>query len=208
LPSPAVLSVPRALVASAADKPMPIRLVATSRRFRTVRCEGTFRRPRVAPSCAQDPLVGSVVVGRVFCVGAFVIGQLAKDVEIAVEVDIDSGAVILGDLDLVVALFVTDLGAGHAASVGVLERCALGLLDVRSRGLLRRVVAGGVGDSAGTEGQHDRCGRRAGDVFLPVDRLLLRWPGFLMYLCTYVEDSSSFVGLREVKYMPPNLRVP
>jgi hypothetical protein len=40
-----------------------------------------------------------------------VIGQLAKDVEASVEVDIDSAAVVAGDLDLVVALFVADLSS-------------------------------------------------------------------------------------------------
>ena len=38
----------------------------------------------MAPSFVQDTLLGSVVLGRVLIVGAFVIGQLAKDVEIAV----------------------------------------------------------------------------------------------------------------------------
>ena len=46
-------------------------------------------------------------------VRAFVIGRRAEDVEVAVEVDIDLAAVLAGDLDLVVALFVADLGAGN-----------------------------------------------------------------------------------------------
>jgi hypothetical protein len=55
----------------------------------------------VAPSYVQDPLLGLIVPGHVLSVGAFVIGQLAKDVEASVEVDIDSAAVVAGDLDLV-----------------------------------------------------------------------------------------------------------
>ena len=63
----------------------------------------------------QDPLVesASVVVGPVLGVGAFVIGRGAQDVEVAIEVDIDLAAIVLDDLDLVVALFVPDLGPGH-----------------------------------------------------------------------------------------------
>ena len=82
----------------------------------------------------QDPLVGSasVVVGTVLGVGAFVIGRGAQDVEVAIEVDIDLAAIVLDDLDLVVALFVADLGAGHTASVGLLERNTLSLLEVGS----------------------------------------------------------------------------
>ena len=65
----------------------------------------------MAPSYVQDPLLGLIVLEHVLIVGAFVIGQLAKDVEASVEVDIDSAAVVAGDLDLVVALFVADLSS-------------------------------------------------------------------------------------------------
>ena len=65
----------------------------------------------MAPSYVQDPLLRLVVLGHVLIVGAFVIGQLAKDVEASVEVDVDSAAVVAGDLDLVVALFVADLSS-------------------------------------------------------------------------------------------------
>src|SRR5918997_1733213 len=88
------------------------------------------------PTTVQNPLLRSAatVVWRVPAVWAsFVIGRCAKDVEVAVEVDIDLAAVLAGDFDLVGALFVADLGAGHAPSVGVIERDALGLLDVGSR---------------------------------------------------------------------------
>ena len=70
----------------------------------------------MAPSYVQDPLLGLVVLGHVLIVGAFVIGQLAKDVEVSVEVDIDSAAVVAGDLDLVVALFVADLSSRRVSS--------------------------------------------------------------------------------------------
>src|SRR5215210_2712146 len=102
--------------------------------------------PRPQPTTiVQDPPVGSVVVGPVPVVRAFVIGRRAQDVEVAVEVDVDLAAVVLGDLDLVVALFVADLGARNVASVGVVERDALGLLDAGSGRLLLRGVAAGAG---------------------------------------------------------------
>ena len=67
----------------------------------------------------RDPLVGSasVVVGPVLGVGPFVIGRGAQDVEVAVEVDVDLAAIVLDDLDLIIALFVADLGARNAAPV-------------------------------------------------------------------------------------------
>ena len=43
------------------------------------------------------------------------IGRGAEDVEVAVEVDVDLAAVVADDLDLVVALFIVDLGACNAA---------------------------------------------------------------------------------------------
>src|SRR3712207_4313027 len=98
----------------------------------------------------------STVVLRVLAVWAsFVIGRCAKDVEVAVEGDIDLAAVVAGDLDFVVALLVTDLGAGHAASVGVVERDALGLLDAGSCSLLlRRFTSGSKSHACPDEHQH------------------------------------------------------
>jgi hypothetical protein len=46
----------------------------------------------------------------------------ADDVEAPVELNVNLGAVGEGDLDLVVALLVADLGAGDLAPAGVLER--------------------------------------------------------------------------------------
>ena len=71
-----------------------------------------------------------------------VVGRRADDTELAVELDVDLAAVRPGDLDLVVALLVADLGAGDAArSVG--QRGGLGLLqrvagDRRARWRRRR----------------------------------------------------------------------
>src|SRR5215212_12211208 len=56
----------------------------------------------------------SAVVGRILAVGAFVVGRCAEDVEVLIEVDVDLAAVVLGNLDLVGALFVASLGASHA----------------------------------------------------------------------------------------------
>jgi len=58
-----------------------------------------------------------------------VVGRRAEDVEALIEVDVYLAAVAFGDLDLVVALLVTDLGASNAA-VYVVECEALGLLNV------------------------------------------------------------------------------
>src|SRR5215218_7087736 len=116
--------------------------------------------PALPPATiVQDPLPRSVppVVGRVLTViRAFVIGRRAKDVEVAVEVDIDLATVVAGDLDLVVALFVADLGAGHTSSVGVVERDALGFLDAGSGGLLLSgfARAGSISDTCPDEQQH------------------------------------------------------
>src|SRR5829696_8215835 len=102
-------------------------------------------------SVLRDPLVGSlsavvrVVVVGTFVIRSFVIGWRAEEVEVAVQVDVDLAAVILGDLDLVVALFVADLGARNVAAVSVIERDALRPLDAGSRGLLLRGVVAGAG---------------------------------------------------------------
>ena len=53
-----------------------------------------------------------VVLGRAVALGA-------EDVEVAVQVHVDLAAVLAGDLDLVVALFVADLGPGDLAAADV-----------------------------------------------------------------------------------------
>src|ERR687894_142005 len=93
---------------------MPSRALV-SRRFGR---GGWARAPRRAcmwSSSVRDRPLGSVVVGTVLVVGAFMVGQSAEHVEVPVEVDVDLAAVVAGHLDLVVALFVTDLGVDHAA---------------------------------------------------------------------------------------------
>jgi hypothetical protein len=89
----------------------------------------------------------------------FVVGRRAEDVEVAVEVDIDLAAVVACDLDLVVALFIADLGACNVATVSVVERGALGLLDVGSGRLRRGVVAGSISYTCPDE-QQQRSHRR------------------------------------------------
>ena len=75
------------------------------------------------------PSVSALVaaIGSVLNVRASTIRLRVKDVVVLIEVDIDLGAVIFGDLYLVVALLILELGAGHAP-VYMLERYALGLL--------------------------------------------------------------------------------
>ena len=90
------------------------------------------------PRCES---ASAVVVGRVLALGALAIRRRANDVEVAVEVDIDLAAVLANDLNLVGALFVAYLGAGHPA-VDMVERDAFGLLDVGPR---RKLPSGGFG---------------------------------------------------------------
>ena len=54
---------------------------------------------------------------------AALVGLAAHDVEVAVELDVGLAAVVEGDLDLVVALLVADLGVGDRALAGVGQRC-------------------------------------------------------------------------------------
>src|SRR5215218_1022178 len=126
----------------------PRNLVSTSE-FASPRSLAASRRAEMLPAkVVRDLLVGSlssVVVVGTFVIRPFVVGRRAKDVEVAVEVDVDLAAVVLGDFDLIVALFVADLGARNPASVGVIEREALRLLDAGSRGLLLRGVVAGAG---------------------------------------------------------------
>src|SRR5829696_4224490 len=58
--------------------------------------------------------------------GVLDIGVRADDGEGLVQLHIDLPAVVEGDLDLVVALLVADLGAGHPAAAGLGERGLLG----------------------------------------------------------------------------------
>jgi hypothetical protein len=86
--------------------------------------------------------VGSVVAGSVASVRPAV-GRLVGDVEAAIEMDVDLAAVVADDLDLVVALFVADLGPGDSAATGGIERRGLCLLE---RPAVDRL--GGVGGPA------------------------------------------------------------
>src|SRR5215210_923898 len=137
-------------------------------------------RPSVLAVIVRAPLMGSVVVGSVPVVGPLVIVWRAQDVEVAVQVDVDLAAVVPSDLDLVGALFVADLGARNVASVGLVERDALGLLDTGSGRLLLRVVASGTGGirHAHPDEQH-HCDRR-------------RYQPCLYAYCSRVHSFTSF----------------
>src|SRR5918998_2408421 len=100
-----------------------------------------------------------VVVGLVLVVGAFVIGRRGEDIEVPVEVDVGLAAVSTCDLDLVVTFFVADLGACNVATVSVVERGALRLLDVGSGRLRRGVIASSISHACPDE-QQQRSHRR------------------------------------------------
>src|SRR5918998_1283180 len=168
-PCIAVASVPQALVRSAADRPMPSRALV-SRRFGRGGWAGAPRRARMWSSSVRDRPLGSVVVGTVLVVGAFLVGQSAEHVEVPVEVDVDLAAVVADHLDLVVALFVTNLGADHAALTRVVERSVLRVLDVGPRCLLPALAAGGVRDPTSAQSQNGH-GRRASHELLSVHGL-------------------------------------
>jgi hypothetical protein len=90
------------------------------------------RAPSVPGGSASAAVVA--IIRSVLTVGPSTIRLRVKDVEVLVEVDVYLGAVGLGDLDLVVALLILELGGGHAA-LYLLERDALGLVHSGSRGL-------------------------------------------------------------------------
>ena len=104
------------------------------------------------------PWLRLIVVGRV----VLVVGLGADDREVAVELDVDLAAVVEGDLDLVVALLVADLGAGHLPLAGLVQRRPPRLLQGRAldRTLGRVVVGAGKGDT--TTPDHDGGGGGGG----------------------------------------------
>ena len=63
---------------------------------------------------------GAVVAGALVLAAA--VGRRVDHVEVAVKVDVDLAAVVEGDPDLVVALFVADLALGHLAAARLVER--------------------------------------------------------------------------------------
>src|SRR3954451_4660098 len=94
------------------------------------------------------------------------VGRGARDGEALIELHVDLVAVAEGDLDLVVALLVVDLGAGHAAAAGRGERGVAGLLqrvaaDRHVRTLGRVGSTGGGGDARPAGAEDD--GRARGD---------------------------------------------
>src|SRR5215216_3911684 len=88
----------------------------------------------------------------------------ADDVEVAVELDVDLAAVRAGDLDLVVALLVADLGLGHAARLRG-QRGGLRLVQgaAADRLLCRVVVAAGRPGDRGSAGDQRAGGDRGDD---------------------------------------------
>ena len=63
---------------------------------------------------------------------ATLVGLAAHDVEVAVELDVGLATVVEGDLDLVVALLVADLGVRDRALAGVGQRRGARLLQGRT----------------------------------------------------------------------------
>ena len=95
-------------------------------------------------------------------VPVLVVGPGAHDVEAPVELDVDLLAARQRHLDLVVAVLVTDLGAGHLSATGVREGGIAGLLQC---GPGDRCVAVGHATRHGDPGAgaHHQHGCGAGD---------------------------------------------
>src|SRR5215212_4678616 len=113
-----------------------------------------FRHLRPATNSSGSAGGLSVVVGPVLVVGSVLVGFLADDVVVAIEMDLDLAAVVAGDLDLegsgAIPVISLDLGDGSATDRR--NRGALRLLGVRTRDLLLGVAAVGVGDPGAAQG--------------------------------------------------------
>jgi hypothetical protein len=72
------------------------------------------------------------------------VGLLADHVKAAVELHVDLAAVVEGDLYLVVALLVADLGLGDLAAARVGERRSAGLVERAAADRCLRVVSVGL----------------------------------------------------------------
>jgi hypothetical protein len=103
------------------------------------------------------------------------------DLEGVVELDVDLGAVVEGDLHLVGALLVAGLGLGHLAAAGLLEGGDAGLLEVLAG---QRPVVGVVADEgvvalggghAGAPGHERQSGSASGDPAGPAVHRVLLW---------------------------------
>jgi hypothetical protein len=69
------------------------------------------------------------VVGGVLALGALVVGRRAKYVEVLIEVYVYLAAVVIGDLDLVVSLFVASLCGSYFLTYSVEPWSSSSLLD-------------------------------------------------------------------------------
>ena len=78
------------------------------------------------------------------------VGVPAEDFEVAVEMDVHLAAVVTGDLDLVVALLVGDLGRRHPTAARVPEGDRLGAVE---RAACNGLVAAVVVTAAGRPGE-------------------------------------------------------
>ena len=74
------------------------------------------------------------------------VSRVADQVEAAVELDVDLAAVGLGDLDLVIALLVANLGLGDGAAAGRPERDRARFLERFAGDRLGVLAAGCAGD--------------------------------------------------------------
>src|SRR5687768_14998118 len=113
-----------------------------------------FRHLRLATNSSGSAGGISVVVGPVVVVGSVLVGLLADDVVVAIEMHLELAAVLAGDLDLegagavpVISLELGDGSATHRRNSG-----ALRLLGFGTRELLLGVGAVGVGDPGAAEG--------------------------------------------------------
>src|SRR3712207_224784 len=121
------------------------------------RCE--MPRPfRQLPIVQQIRWCESVVVGPVLVVGSVLVGLLADDLVVAIQMHLHLSAVLALDLHLEAAgaAIVLSLDLGDGSAPHRRDRGALGLLGVGAGELLLGVAAGSVGDPGAAEGHQDR----------------------------------------------------
>src|SRR5680860_1147310 len=119
--------------------------------------EAQVTRPSPRAACTRRHVVSQFRrAGSAGVVGRLCVRLGTDDVEGLVELHVELGAVGSGDLDLVVALLVIDLGAGDSAAARVLE-CDCGRVYERAA-----VTSAGVTRPAGSgRGQHSRSASKA-----------------------------------------------
>ena len=149
-PRPALLPVPvevgwarsaPATAGSARGRAPGAAPTATATRARARAADRGEGRAAVSRADAGQRFRRSVVLAAGVVLGVLLVGLRRHDVELRVELDVDLVPVVERHLDLVLALFVTVLGPGHAALAGVRERGGTGLVE---RGAGDRMIAATV----------------------------------------------------------------